>query len=153
MAHVDTNLSRNVTLGFLEKNVMMPMDYKEEDADKGNMPDGLLELFEISDCVIAVNDPANFQPLDDLARIIEAEDYQIVLATKDAILSAINLSFDHSQDSAEQIVQDMLEDPHRDQSIVMFAVVSPSGRADDVVADVVEHDVRADSGDLASFRQ
>ena len=58
---------------------------------------------------IATNDPGNFQPMDDLARIMEIEFYDVVLATRDEIIAAINLSYDYSQDSAEQLVQDMEE--------------------------------------------
>ncbi len=109
IAHIATGLSRNVTIGFLKKNIMVPMDFNKEEA-QGNIPDELRELFEMSDWVIAVNDPVNFQPLDDLVRILKVDDYQMVLATKDAILTAVNMSFENSQDSAEQLVQDMLED-------------------------------------------
>jgi len=38
------------------------------------------------------------------------EDYRLVLSTRGAILSAINMSFELCRDSAEQIVQDMEED-------------------------------------------
>ena len=59
--------------------------------------------------LIATNDPGNFQPMDDLARLLGVDIYDIVLATKDEIISAINLSYDFSRDSAEQLVQNMEE--------------------------------------------
>ncbi|MCD4778067.1 MAG: Flp pilus assembly complex ATPase component TadA, partial [Desulfobacterales bacterium] len=59
--------------------------------------------------IIAINNPASFQPLDDLIRILGLEDFKVVLSTKNAILSVINISYDLSQDSAEQLVQDMEE--------------------------------------------
>ena len=60
--------------------------------------------------IIAINDPSRFQPLDELVRLLEINDYSIVLATKAEIVSAINLSFDLNRNSAEQLVQDMEED-------------------------------------------
>ena len=58
---------------------------------------------------IATNDPGNFQPMDDLARLLNIDLYDVVLATQEEIISAINLSYDYSRDSAEQLVQDMEE--------------------------------------------
>nr|MBC8247491.1 type II secretion system ATPase GspE [Deltaproteobacteria bacterium] len=60
--------------------------------------------------VVAVNEPARFQATDDLIRILGIDDFQIVLSTRAAILSAINTVYDQSRDSAEQLVQDIEED-------------------------------------------
>jgi len=57
--------------------------------------------------IVAVNDPGNFNAVDDLARLLNLDNYRMVLSTKQAILAAINLSFDLNQDSAQQLVQDM----------------------------------------------
>ncbi len=70
------------------------------DSDAGSGSDGI---------IIATNDPDNFQPMDDLARLLGFDTYDIVLAPKDEIISAINLSYDFSRDSAEQLVQNMEE--------------------------------------------
>ena len=51
----------------------------------------------------------SFQPLDDLVSILGLNDYDIVISTRDTILSAINLAYDLNRDSAEQLVQDMEE--------------------------------------------
>ena len=87
------DFTQHVPIQFLKKYTMVPLE-------KSNHAPG---------CVIAINDPASFQPLDDLIRILGLEDFKVVLSTKNAILSAINLSYDLSQDSAEQLVQDMEE--------------------------------------------
>jgi general secretion pathway protein E len=60
--------------------------------------------------IIAVHDPSAFQPLDDLVRMLDLDDHTLVLSTRGAITAAINLFFDASRDSAEQLVQDMEED-------------------------------------------
>jgi general secretion pathway protein E len=60
--------------------------------------------------VIAMNDPSSFQPLDDLVRTLGLKEYDVVLSTKEAILSAINISYDLSQSTAEELVQGLEED-------------------------------------------
>lgn len=49
------------------------------------------------------------QAIDDLVRILGLDDYKVVLATKNSITSAINISYDISRDSAQQLVQNMEE--------------------------------------------
>ncbi|OEU65626.1 MAG: type II secretion system protein GspE [Desulfobacterales bacterium PC51MH44] len=87
------DFTQHVPIQFLKKYTMVPLE-------RSNHAPG---------CIIAINNPASFQPLDDLIRILGLEDFKVVLSTKNAILSAINLSYDLSQDSAEQLVQDMEE--------------------------------------------
>lgn len=109
ISNIRQDLLADVSIQFLKKNVMIPLEYGEN--EKGNSA-GYPEKkggASNSGRVIAVNDPSNFQPMDDLVKIIGFEDYGIVLSTRDAILTAINLSYDQSQDSAEQLVQDMEE--------------------------------------------
>jgi len=48
--------------------------------------------------------------LDDLAHMVDFSAYNLVLSTKSAISAAINLLFDMSQGTAEQLVQNMEED-------------------------------------------
>ncbi len=73
--------------------------------------DELYEAEEVSEkyskYIIAINDPACFQALDDLIRIINADGFRLVLSTKESILSAIDISYDLSRDSAEDLVRDM----------------------------------------------
>jgi len=103
-----------VPIQFLKKYLIVPFDCRKAltamdcglaqpdaaDASKELYPPGF---------TIAMKDPANFQALDDLIRILDLEDYRIILSTQDAILSAINLQYDLGRDSAEQLMQDMEE--------------------------------------------
>jgi general secretion pathway protein E len=91
--NLKSELTRHVPIQFLKKYTMVPLE-------RSNHAPG---------CIIAINNPASFQPLDDLVRILGLEDFKVVLSTKNAILSVINISYDLSQDSAEQLVQDMEE--------------------------------------------
>jgi general secretion pathway protein E len=110
-----TDFISQVPIQFLKKYVMVPLisDTKASDVDNSLPqlePENATETLPDSGAVIAINDPACIQPLDDLIRILEPYDFKLVLSTKDAILFAINISYDLSRDSAEQLVQDMEED-------------------------------------------
>lgn len=101
--------TREIPIQFLKKYIMVPLvlrdDKLSENADKSADEESRPDAVNI----IAVNDPSFFQQLDDLSRIMDFADYNLVISTKSAILSAINLLFDFSQDSAQQLVQDMEE--------------------------------------------
>jgi len=100
--------ARKVSIQFLKKFVIIPLECQNPEteilcvspeAESPGQPT----------TVIAINDPAAFQPLDDLVRILKLTDYQLVLATRDAILSLINMAYDSSRDTAQQLVADMEE--------------------------------------------
>jgi general secretion pathway protein E len=96
--------SRTAPIGFLKRHAMVPLVLKNiPSAGHNSLPADMVNI-------IAVNDPATFEPLDDLARMIGFSDYNLVLSTKSAIFAAINLLFDMSQGTAEQLVQHMEED-------------------------------------------
>jgi len=110
--NTSSDTSKKVPIQFLKKHFMVPLtirpqfenndDSKEsEEQSHGYHPKPLN--------IIAINDPTAFQPLDDLIRLIDFEEYTLVLSTKGEIISAINLSYDLGQNSAEQLVQDMEE--------------------------------------------
>jgi len=110
-----TDFISQVPIQFLKKYVMVPLisDTKASGVDNSLPklePENATETLPDSGAVIAINDPACIQPLDDLIRILKPYDFKLVLSTKDAILFAINISYDLSRDSAEQLVQDMEED-------------------------------------------
>ncbi|MBW1897647.1 MAG: type II secretion system protein GspE, partial [Deltaproteobacteria bacterium] len=107
VGNIRADLPQDISIQFLKKYVMVPLDFTKKISSPGGTVEQHEELLEKSDCVIAVNEPSCIQQMDDLAGIMETNDYQPVLSTKEAILAAINLSYDRSQDSAEQLVQDM----------------------------------------------
>jgi len=109
-----SDFTRTLPIQFLKKYVMVPIEPPANpDNPEGSPTDpspGKPPRRESSAaCIIAINDPTSIQPLDDLVRIMGLTDFQVVLATKSAILSAINISYDLNRDSAEQLVQDMEE--------------------------------------------
>ena len=88
---LNTDFAGKVPIQFLKKYKMVPMVTSNE-------------------TYVAVNDPFEFQSLDDLRLSLEWDGVKVVLAPYSAILSAINLAYDMSQDSAEQVIQNMHED-------------------------------------------
>jgi general secretion pathway protein E len=110
----ESEFTQKVPIQFLKKHCMVPLEYpnpitaadcglaspNSADSDKEVSPPG---------CVVAINNPLNFQALDDLVRLLGLTDFGLVLARRESILSAINIQYDLRRDSAEQLVQDMEE--------------------------------------------
>ena len=94
-AEIHTEFTSRVGIGFLKKYRMVPVITGE-------------------DAFIAINDPAMFQPLDDLRRLLGRDEIRPVLCPHQAIISAINYAYDMTQDTAEEVMQDIdEEDPER----------------------------------------
>jgi general secretion pathway protein E len=109
-----TDFTSHIPIQFLKKYIMVPLiietqapdhERKRHDKDWQYREKEILEYGP----VVVVNDPACIQPMDDLIRMLGYDDVKPVLSTKDAILFAINMSYDLSRGSAEQLVQDMEE--------------------------------------------
>jgi general secretion pathway protein E len=111
---IGNDVTTNVPIQFLKKYIMVPLANNskpvdlENDIDPDGSKDERKNRFK-TQFIIAINDPTSFQSLDDLVSILGLNDYDIVLSTRDTILSAINLAYDLNRDSAEQLVQDMEE--------------------------------------------
>ncbi|MGD9158750.1 MAG: type II secretion system protein GspE, partial [Desulfobacteraceae bacterium] len=72
---------------------------------------------------IAINNPVDFQPLDDLKIQLDIKDAEPFLAPKAEILSSINFIYDSSRDSAEQVLQDM----HDENGDSIISVMEEAG--------------------------
>ena len=112
--NTETDFTSKVSIQFLKKYNLVPLEYSQPVSAKdcGLMPqdDPQTQDRKFSPgCVIAINDPLKFQPLDDLVKAIGVTDYRIVLSTREAIVAAINMHYNLRRDSAEQLVQDMEE--------------------------------------------
>ena len=110
----ESDFTDKVSIQFLKKYNLAPLEYSQPISAKDcgltpqNNPQTEATQFAPG-FIIAINDPLNFQPLDDLVKTIGIDDYRIVLSTRETIVSAINLQYDLRRDSAEQLVQDMEE--------------------------------------------
>ena len=112
--NIGNDFTQTVPIQFLKKYAMVPLECNGQSNELERMSpasEGEISGKDLirSGCVIVINDPCCFQQLDDLARILGLDDYRVVLSTKEAILSFINISYDLSRDSAEQLVQTMEE--------------------------------------------
>ncbi|MGD9187259.1 MAG: type II secretion system ATPase GspE [Desulfobacteraceae bacterium] len=106
MENVGTEFSQKISIQFLKRHYMVPLAVPNPSGQPAQTaPDQEPQTEMVY--IIAVNDPSNFNAIDDLARILELSQHKLVLSTKQAILAAINLSFDLNKNSAEQLVQDM----------------------------------------------
>ena len=101
---IQTDFTATVSIGFLKKNVMVP-------------------IATADDAFIAINDPFNFQAVDDLRSILGWIGVRTVLCPQAAITTVINFAYDMTQDSAEEVMQDIdNEDPE-----ALFSEIEETG--------------------------
>jgi general secretion pathway protein E len=96
-----TDFTEHLPIQFLKKYKMVPV-FKGEEA------------------FVAVNDPLVFQPLDDLRLALGWNGTQTVLAPHSAILSVINVAYEMSSGSAEQVIEGMHGD--EDSDLIMSEI-------------------------------
>ena len=152
-----TDFTDHVPIQFLKKYTMVPLISEtqspnlEKEPDDKNREGSKEDLIE-NESIIAVNNPSFIQPMDDLIRILGCHDVKLVLSTKDAILFAINISYDLSRDSAEQLVQDMEED----SSSIISEIEEKADLLDDIsdapiiklVNHIISQSVKARASDI-----
>ncbi|PKN38910.1 MAG: type II secretion system protein GspE [Deltaproteobacteria bacterium HGW-Deltaproteobacteria-2] len=90
MESINIDFTQNVSIQYLKKHKIVP-------------------LITSSDSAIAVNDPTNFQPIDDLRQLLKSPDLPVVLSSQDAIAAAINMAYDMSRASAKDYFEEMNE--------------------------------------------
>jgi general secretion pathway protein E len=108
LSNSDNGFTNLVPIHFLKRHTMVPLKQTGNNHGKS----GGHHQNESEKWIVAVNDPSSFQPMDDLIRLIGIEEHMVVLAPREAILSAINMFYDTVRDSAEQLVQNMEENGH-----------------------------------------
>ncbi|MGD0276142.1 MAG: type II secretion system ATPase GspE [Syntrophales bacterium] len=86
--HLNPGFTEKLSIQYLKKYKMVPLE----------TPEGKF---------IAVNDPFNFQAVDDLCRIMGYEKYQVVLSTQEMIQWAINLAYDMGSSTAKEFFEEM----------------------------------------------
>lgn len=101
---VNTDFTEMVPIQFLKRYKMVPILTQES-------------------AFIASNDPLLFQPMDDLRLLLGLNGMEVVLAPHSTILSAINVAYDLSRDSAEQVIQDM----HEEDSDLIISEIEGAG--------------------------
>ena len=103
-SEIHTDFTASIPIAFLKKHVMVPVAIDD-------------------DAFIAINDPFNFQALDDLRRLLGWVGARPVLCPQAAIISAINFAYDMTQNTAEEVMQDIdEEDPE-----ALFSEIEETG--------------------------
>ena len=87
--HIDTGFTARFSIQYLKKQKIAPIV---------NSPDG---------AVIAVNDPYNFQAVDDVCQALGLTGRKIVLATQEEITAAINIAYDLSRSTAKEFFEEI----------------------------------------------
>ncbi|MFC1892118.1 GspE/PulE family protein, partial [Thermodesulfobacteriota bacterium] len=106
---IQTDFAETVPIQFLKKYKMVPVITQDK-------------------TIIAINDPIQFQPLDDLKLLLGLNGVETVLSPYTAILSCINFAYDMSRDSAEQVIQDMHDE---DSDLIMSEIEGAGDLLDD----------------------
>jgi general secretion pathway protein E len=88
---INIDFTQAVSIQYLKKFKMIPVETPRSSA-------------------IAVNDPSNFQPIDDLRRQLGRPEATVVLAPQEEIIAAINLAYDSSRASAKDFFEEMNEE-------------------------------------------
>ena len=107
--HADDSWTRHISRNFLKKACLVPL------IKPGVRP------------VIAVNDPSDLGPADDVAALIGLTAYDLMLAGRNRILWAVNILYDRSAASAGQLAQDMT-----DNEYILDDLVETADLLDDV---------------------
>ncbi len=84
----EIDFTARLPIGFLKKNLLVPVRLEGEPC-------------------IAVNDPFEFQALDEISRILGIPGCRVVLSPASEIIRTINSAYDLVQGSAEQVIQDI----------------------------------------------
>jgi general secretion pathway protein E len=122
----NTEFAKKVSIQFLKRHHVVPLILRPSAPLAVEHQDADAEPTQNTTVVIATNDPGNFSALDDLAQILELHNPTLVISTRQAILAAINISYDLNQDSAEQLVQDM-----EDESTIISEIEDTADLLDD----------------------
>jgi general secretion pathway protein E len=88
MESINIDFTQKVSIQYLKKHKIVP-------------------LITLQDAAIAINDPTNFQPVDDLRRLLQSPNLPVVLSSQDAIMAAINMAYDMSRASAKDYFEEM----------------------------------------------
>ncbi|HPG29000.1 MAG TPA: type II secretion system protein GspE, partial [Myxococcota bacterium] len=90
---VDEGLLVRVPIGFAKQHRLLPLGWASE---------GVLQ--------VAVGDPLDVAPLDDLHLLFDGAEIELVLAREPVILNAINLAYDRGVTSTDQLATEASDD-------------------------------------------
>ncbi|MCP3924237.1 MAG: type II secretion system ATPase GspE [Desulfobacterales bacterium] len=97
--HIEYDFTENLSIKYLKKHSFVPLKTKDD----------VKPLRNGSPC-IAVSYPSEIHAIEDIAKSLNYESFDMVLMERDKINEIINKGYDLNQDSAQQLVDDMEED-------------------------------------------
>jgi general secretion pathway protein E len=107
---IDTALVEHIPIGYAKQYEVLPLSQSD------------------STILVAISDPLNFYPLDDLRRIFGLE-VKPLLASSESILTAINRVYDRASRTAEGVIGD-LEGEKEDLSLIAQELEEPEDLLD-----------------------
>lgn len=107
---LDNGFTQHITRKFLKTYYLVPA-IKENQAP-----------------IVVINDPSNLSLVDDVVKQLGSKRYSLALASKNLILNAINMLYDHASDSVQQLVDDLEED----ESFVIEDIEQTADLLDDI---------------------
>ncbi|MCG6894012.1 MAG: type II secretion system ATPase GspE [Desulfobacteraceae bacterium] len=108
-ADYDATFTKTVPIQFLKRYSMVPLVRPAGHAGEGEEISGQAGEEQGAEALIAINGPGSLPAVDDLVRLLALDRYRVVFSTRAAIHSAINIAYEFSRDSAEQLMQDLEE--------------------------------------------
>lgn len=131
---VEQGFTEQISIHFLKKYCMVPV------------------VKENSSIFIALNNPCDLSPADDIAAFLNLSDYETVLAPRSEILSAINNLYHQTTESARQLVENMEENG----TTIIKAIEETSDLLDDtsdapvirLVNHMISQSVKANASDI-----
>ena len=130
----DTGVAKGLSRRFLKKNLIVPL------------------LPENKTPVIVLNDPSNLSYVDEVAGHAGFTSFSVALATRDQILTVINMLFDQEGDNVQKLVDDMEDD----DSLVIEDIEQTADLLDDtsdapvirLVNQMISQSVKAGASDI-----
>ena len=90
-SEINTDFTALLPIAFLKKHSMVPVIWNDE-------------------AFVAINDPFNFQPLDEIRQTLNIPSARPILCPQATIIAAINFAYDMTRNSAEEVMQDIDEE-------------------------------------------
>lgn len=155
---IEQGFTENISIHFLKKYCMVPALIDRDDSgkaliDKQNSSKVLKDSHEDTlSIVIAINNPCDLSPADDIAAFLNISEYETVLAPRSEILSAINHIYNQTTESARQLVENMEENG----TTIIKAIEETSDLLDDtsdapvirLVNHIISQSVKANASDI-----
>ncbi len=130
----DVAVAKDLSRKFLKKNLIVPLLPKNKNA------------------VIALNDPSDLSCVDEVAMHAGFKAFSLALATRDQILTVINMVFDQDTDNVQKLVDDMEDD----ESLIIEDIEQTADLLDDtsdapvirLVNQMISQSVKAGASDI-----